>query len=385
VYNKLFAKILDSSIWLESDATRIVWLMFIAVMDEQGFCQFASVANVAHRARVTLGNAEEAIHTLEAPDPNSGDSEHEGRRVERVPGGWMVLNADKYRAIVTRATVQEQTRERVRRHRAKGKSAPENGPPSDGNADSNAKVTPSYSYSVSDTDTKNKIKSVSSSIDESAQSADAETTRNGALAAHRDVFDAGGSVPALEASATSQNGPGAATALARLPAISEPRTVQKVVERIALVNAELLEGARTRLANQQRRELMAEMVFAYWALKHGHQRALFDVKRRNRIVSRLEENDEDVGELFYAVDGALSDRAIQGRMPGDDGAAKYDGIETIFRDRAQVERLASLKRNYRAGAPHPMVEKYAAAFRDDVDVETEVSARYEANEDSTRA
>jgi hypothetical protein len=45
--------------------------------------------------------------------------------------------------------VQEQTRERVRRHRAKKKSASEEGPPTDSNADSNAKVTPSYSESVS--------------------------------------------------------------------------------------------------------------------------------------------------------------------------------------------------------------------------------------------
>lgn len=131
MYNKLFTKILDSSIWLESMPTRIVWLTFIAAMDEHGFCQFASVANVAHRARVSLPEADEAIKCLEGADPNSSDPDNEGRRLERVPGGWMVLNSEKHRHMVTRAIIQEQTRERVRRHRDKVKR------------NSNAPVTPS--------------------------------------------------------------------------------------------------------------------------------------------------------------------------------------------------------------------------------------------------
>lgn len=119
MYNKLFTKILDSSIWLESTPTRIVWLTFIAVMDESGFAQFAAIGNVAHRARVSLDEAEEAIKAFEGPDPSSSDPDHDGRRLERVPGGWIVLNAEKHRALVTRALKQEQTRERVRKHRAK--------------------------------------------------------------------------------------------------------------------------------------------------------------------------------------------------------------------------------------------------------------------------
>lgn len=119
MYNKLFTKILDSSIWLEPTPTRIVWLTFIAAMDDSGFVQFASVANVAHRAIVTVDEAQAAIDCLEGPDPQSADPDNDGRRVERVPGGWMVLNADKYRAMVTKVVIQAQTRERVRRHRAR--------------------------------------------------------------------------------------------------------------------------------------------------------------------------------------------------------------------------------------------------------------------------
>ncbi len=147
MYNKLFSKIVDSSIWLEPTPTRIVWLMFIAVMNEDGFVQFASVANVAHRARITDEEADQAIKILESPDPNSADDENDGRRIEKVPGGWLILNAQKYRDLVTREMVREQTRRRVARKRAKDK----------GVTPCNADVTQrngSVTQSDTDTDTK---------------------------------------------------------------------------------------------------------------------------------------------------------------------------------------------------------------------------------------
>jgi hypothetical protein len=122
MYNKLFGKILDSSVWLESDSTRIVWLTLLASMDETGFCAFAAVGNVAGRARVTLDAAKVALDILSQPDPDSFDPENEGKRIERVQGGWIVINAPKYRAIQKRADMQEKTRERVRRFREKKRS-----------------------------------------------------------------------------------------------------------------------------------------------------------------------------------------------------------------------------------------------------------------------
>lgn len=119
MYNKLFTKILDSSVWMESKETRLVWLTFLAAMDEEGFVRMAGVDNVAHRARVEPEAAAAAVKILESPDPNSSDDANEGRRVERVPGGWIVLNSQKYRALVTKAIIQEQTRERVKRFRDK--------------------------------------------------------------------------------------------------------------------------------------------------------------------------------------------------------------------------------------------------------------------------
>jgi hypothetical protein len=99
---------------------------------------------------VSLKQAQVATDCLESPDPESSDKSNEGRRIERVPGGWMVLNATRYQALATRAMVQEQTRTRVRRHRERKQAG--NAPVTVGNE----KLTPS------DTDTDTDIKKDSS-------------------------------------------------------------------------------------------------------------------------------------------------------------------------------------------------------------------------------
>jgi hypothetical protein len=119
LYNKLFTRILDSSIWLEDDATRIVWITLLAVMDEDGLSRFASVANIARRAKVSYAAAAVALKKFESPDPLTLEAENHGRRIERVPGGWIVLNADKYRGRVTGEETRKQDAERARRYRAR--------------------------------------------------------------------------------------------------------------------------------------------------------------------------------------------------------------------------------------------------------------------------
>ena len=88
-------------------------------MDQDGFVALSSVRNVAARARVTDEEAAQAIGVLEAPDTFDPTQEHEGRRIERVPSGWIVLNSSKYRDIVRAAEIRNNNRERVARFRAK--------------------------------------------------------------------------------------------------------------------------------------------------------------------------------------------------------------------------------------------------------------------------
>lgn len=155
---------------------------------------------------------------------------------------------------------------------------------------------------------------------------------------------------------------------AALPAIEGKRTYPAIRERLAQVAAELIEGTRARLKKDQLRVLQGELVFGYWCAKTGHEKAIYDPKRERVILKQLEMNGGNVSELLFAIDGSLRDDHLQGRRP--DSVRKYDGIETIFRDRAQVERLAEVMPKYRAGKIHVMVEKHAAALSGGSDAST---------------
>jgi hypothetical protein len=95
-WTKLFSSILTSSIWSEDDKTRILWVTILACTDKDGFCQ-AAVPGLAAMARLTVEDTAVALAKLEGPDPYSRTQDHEGRRIEKVDGGWVVLNHGKYR------------------------------------------------------------------------------------------------------------------------------------------------------------------------------------------------------------------------------------------------------------------------------------------------
>lgn len=118
MYVKLFSSILDSSVWDESPATRLVWITMLCMADEHGFVR-GTVASVARRAVVTPEDAERAIQVLESPDPMSHTPDHEGRRIQPVDGGWLVLNYKRYREMRTRKQVKEAEKKRRQREREK--------------------------------------------------------------------------------------------------------------------------------------------------------------------------------------------------------------------------------------------------------------------------
>lgn len=114
MYVKLFGSILNSSVWQETHATRLVWITLLLLADEDGFVK-SSVGGLAHQARVNRDEAEAALATFQSPDPDSQTSDHDGRRIERVEGGWMVLNYGKYRETRTRKQVTAANRQARKR------------------------------------------------------------------------------------------------------------------------------------------------------------------------------------------------------------------------------------------------------------------------------
>lgn len=127
-YSPLISSILESSVWGLPDGIRLVWVTMLAMKDREGFV-WASVPGLAHRARVSLEVAQEAIRCFQEPDPYSRTPDYEGRRIEAVDGGWRILNSEKYRIRRDPEARREQNREAKRRQRrsAKGQRQPSPG------------------------------------------------------------------------------------------------------------------------------------------------------------------------------------------------------------------------------------------------------------------
>jgi len=121
-YTKLFSEILDSTVWEEAHPTRIVWITMLAMRDQYHKVS-ASVPGLARRAIVTLEECEAALDTLSSPDPHSRTTDFEGRRIEKIDGGWLILNAEKYRKRMNEDERREAKRLWIREKRAKEKGA----------------------------------------------------------------------------------------------------------------------------------------------------------------------------------------------------------------------------------------------------------------------
>ena len=128
-FTKLLSSITDSSIWDEDNETRIVWVTLLAMADKDGVVH-AAVTGIAHRSRIPIASTERALGRFMAPDKYSRSPDYEGRRIERVEGGFSLLNHARIRENLTEPTAKEYHREQKRLQRAKAKDVQDNPGPS---------------------------------------------------------------------------------------------------------------------------------------------------------------------------------------------------------------------------------------------------------------
>ena len=95
-WTKLFSSIVTSSIWCEDDKTFRVWVALLALSDQEGIVE-GSVPGLANLCRLQPAEMRAALEKLASPDPDSRSPEFEGRRIEKIEGGWRLLNYEKYR------------------------------------------------------------------------------------------------------------------------------------------------------------------------------------------------------------------------------------------------------------------------------------------------
>lgn len=94
---KLYGEqLLRSSVWHLPSDIRIVWITMLAMSDEHGQV-LAATQGIARAAAVPLSKTRAALKRFEAPDLDSRTRDFEGRRIEKIDGGWRILNYLKYR------------------------------------------------------------------------------------------------------------------------------------------------------------------------------------------------------------------------------------------------------------------------------------------------
>lgn len=117
-FTKLFSGLTESTVWVEPYATRILWVSMLSWADQHGRV-FGSIPGIARRAGINLDEAEAALTSFMSADRHSRTPDHDGRRVEKIDGGWRLLNYGKYREMRDAEVRREQNREAQRRHREK--------------------------------------------------------------------------------------------------------------------------------------------------------------------------------------------------------------------------------------------------------------------------
>lgn len=121
-YTKLHQSILHSTVWAEDHATFKVWITLLVLANEHGEVE-GTVPGLTRLAMVSRDECERALAKFAAPDPDSRTPDNDGRRIERIDGGWLLLNYQKYRAMASKEDSKSKTAERVRRHRERRRAS----------------------------------------------------------------------------------------------------------------------------------------------------------------------------------------------------------------------------------------------------------------------
>lgn len=91
---------MESSLWDEPDYVCKVFLTMLAIKDAYHVVTLDAYG-IGKKARKTEQEVLDALKILSSPDTRKITPQpFEGRRIKAVPGGWLILNGEKYREMV---------------------------------------------------------------------------------------------------------------------------------------------------------------------------------------------------------------------------------------------------------------------------------------------
>ena len=118
-YTPLFGQIVESSLWREPLHVRVLFVTMLALKDPDHIVREED-HHLKFMANITDDEVIDGLKLLsEADKSTSLPQPFEGRRIERVPEGWMILNGEKYQDWMRRANLQAKRNRQKREKRIK--------------------------------------------------------------------------------------------------------------------------------------------------------------------------------------------------------------------------------------------------------------------------
>lgn len=92
---------MDSSLWEEKPYVRVLFMTMLALKDAD-FVVRLDEYRLHKKANITQEETLEALKILSSPDRRRTllKQEFDGRRIQKVEGGWLLLNGRKYRELM---------------------------------------------------------------------------------------------------------------------------------------------------------------------------------------------------------------------------------------------------------------------------------------------
>lgn len=120
-FSPLMSEVVDSTLWEEPLPVRVLFVTMLAL---KGMDQVVRMPlrRLAKKANMDQLEVEGALRVLLGPDERSTEKqEHDGRRIEAVEGGWLVLNGEKYQEMMFEIMRRSKRAEAQRQRRARAK------------------------------------------------------------------------------------------------------------------------------------------------------------------------------------------------------------------------------------------------------------------------
>ena len=116
-FTKLDSGIIQSSIMAEDGNTFKVWITLLATCGSDGMSKSSEVF-LSSICRISIDDVLKSVKKLQAPDELSRSKNDQGRRIERIDGGFRIINYQKYREFTCSNSPNAKRQKRYRERNA---------------------------------------------------------------------------------------------------------------------------------------------------------------------------------------------------------------------------------------------------------------------------